>query len=115
MHREGRPSASRGPHAGLALTAMLGHVPGPPQPHFPEGLAPFIGYVATREQRPLNDRPPEEPAWAEANSDELDQFADVGEWERTHRPLVQVMAVIVSVSLVVAGLGTVLEILFSAR
>ena len=32
-----------------------------------------------------------------------------------HRPLVQVLAVIVSVSLVVAGVGTVLEILFSAR
>ena len=32
-----------------------------------------------------------------------------------HRPLVQVMAVIVSLSLVVAGLGTVLEILLSAR
>ena len=32
-----------------------------------------------------------------------------------HRPLVQVMAVIVSISLVMAGLGTVLEILLSAR
>jgi hypothetical protein len=94
---------------------MLGHVPGPPQPHFPEGLAPFIGYLATREQRPLSERAPEEAAWADADSTELDMFADVGEWERTHRPLVQVMAVIVSISLVVAGLGTVLEILFSAR
>jgi hypothetical protein len=94
---------------------MLGHVPGPSQPHFPEGLAPFIGYLATREQRPLDDRPPEEAAWADADSTELDQFADVGEWERMHRPLVQVMAVIVSISLVVAGLGTVLELLFSAR
>jgi hypothetical protein len=94
---------------------MLGHVPGPPQPHFPDGLAPFIGYLATREPRPFDDRPPEEPAWGDADDTELDQFADVGEWERTHRPLVQVMAVIVSLSLVVAGLGTVLEILFSAH
>lgn len=94
---------------------MLGHVPGPPQPHFPEGLAPFIGYAATREPRPLDDRPPEEAAWADADSTELDQFADVGEWEPMHRPLVQVMAVIVSISLVAGGVGTVFEILFSAR
>ena len=102
-------------HAGLTLFPMLGHVPGPPQPHFPEGLGPFVGYLATREPRPLGDRPPEEPAWADVESFELDQFADVGDWERMHRPLVQVMAVIVSISLVVAGVGTVLEILLSAR
>jgi len=94
---------------------MLGHVPGPPQPHFPEGLAPFIGYLATREPRPLDDRPPEEAAWADVDSTELDQFADVGEWEPMHRPLVQVMAVIVSISLVAGGVGTVFEILLSAR
>jgi hypothetical protein len=94
---------------------MLGHVPGPPQPHFPEGLAPFIGYLATREPRPLDDRAPEEAAWTDADGTELDQFADVGEWEPMHRPLVQVMAVIVSISLVVAGLGTVFEILLSAH
>ena len=45
----------------------------------------------------------------------LDQFADVGDWEPIHRPLVQVMAVIVSIALVVAGVGTVLEIVLSAR
>jgi hypothetical protein len=94
---------------------MLGHVPGPPQPHFPEGLGPFVGYLATREPRPLDDRPPAEAAWADADCTELDQFADVGEWEPMHRPLMQVMAVIVSISLVVAGVGTVLEILLSAR
>jgi hypothetical protein len=32
-----------------------------------------------------------------------------------HRPLVKVTAVIVSVSLVVAGLGTILELLLSAH
>jgi hypothetical protein len=96
---------------------MLGHVPGPPQPHFPEGLAPFVGYLATREPRPLDERVPEEAAWADGDADSLalDQFADVGDWEPMHRPLVQVMAVIVSISLVVAGVGTVLEILLSAR
>ncbi len=94
---------------------MLGHVPGPPQPHFPEGVAPFIGYLATREPRPLDERAPEEAAWADADSAELDQFADVGDWEPMHRPLMRVMAVTVSISLVVAGVGTVLEILLSAR
>jgi hypothetical protein len=94
---------------------MQGHVPVPPQPHFPEGLGPFLGYVATREPRPLDERPPEEAAWAGADGTVLDQFADVGDWEPMHRPLMQVMAVIVSLSLVVAGVGTVLEILLSAR
>jgi hypothetical protein len=32
-----------------------------------------------------------------------------------HRPLIQVMAVIVSISLVVAGVGTLLEIFLSGR
>jgi len=45
----------------------------------------------------------------------LDQFADVGDWEPIHRPLMQVIAVVVSISLVVAGAGTVLEIVLSAR
>lgn len=94
---------------------MQGHVPGPPQPHFPVGLAPFIGYVATREPRPLSDRAPGEPGWAESDDDTLDQFADVGDWEPMHRPLIQVMAVIVSISLILAGVGTVLEVLLSAR
>jgi len=94
---------------------MQGHVPGPPQPHFPEGLGPFVGYLATREPRPLDDRAPEEPAWADADGMPLDQFADVGDWQPMHRPLVQVLAVIVSISLVVAGVGTVLEILLAAR
>ena len=94
---------------------MQGHVPGPPQPHFPVGLGPFIGYVATREPRPLGDRPLEEPAWAESDDDTLDQFADVGEWEPMHHPLLKVTAVVVSISLVVAGVGTVLELLLSAH
>ena len=94
---------------------MQGHLPGPPQPHFPEGLAPFIGYIATREPRPYDDRPPEEPAWGEAEDGVLDQFADVGEWEPMHRPLFKVTAVVVSASLALAGVGTVLEVLLTAH
>jgi hypothetical protein len=94
---------------------MQGHVPVPPQPHFPEGLGPFIGYVATREPRPLDDRAPSEPGCDLVDDEALDMFADVGEWEPMHRPLVQVLAVILSLSLVVAGVGTVLELLLSSR
>jgi hypothetical protein len=78
-------------------------------------LGPFLGYLAVREARPLDDRPPEEAAWADADGTILDQFADVGDWEPMHRPLMQVMAVIVSLSLLVAGVGTVLEIMLSAH
>jgi len=96
---------------------MQGHLPGPPQPHFPEGLGPFIGYVSTREPAPLDDRPPLEPGpWVtDDEGHALDDFADVGEWEPMHRPLLQVVAVLLSVSLVVAGVGTMLEVLLSAR
>jgi hypothetical protein len=94
---------------------MQGHVPVPPQPHFPEGLGPFIGYVATREPRPLDDRAPSEPSCGEVDESRLDVFDDVGDWEPMHRPLIQVTAVIVSVSLVVAGIGTVLEVLLNSH
>jgi hypothetical protein len=94
---------------------MQGHLPGPPQPHFPVGLGAFIGYVATREPRPLDDLAPQEPGWADEEGHALDMFDDVGDWEPMHRPLVKVFAVIVSVSLLVGGVGTVLEILLSAR
>jgi hypothetical protein len=94
---------------------MHGHVPGPPQPSFPVGLGPFIGYVATREPRPLDDRPPQEPGWADEDGYELDVFDDMGEWEPMHRPMIKVLAVIVSVSLLVGGVSTVLELVLSAR
>jgi hypothetical protein len=95
---------------------MQGHLPGPPQPHFPEGLAPFIGYLATREPRPLDAPVPQEPGWA-GGEDEfgLNDFDDVGEWEPLHRPLIQVTAVVVSISLMAAAVGTVLEVLLSAH
>jgi hypothetical protein len=94
---------------------MQGHLPVPPQPHFPEGLGPFIGYLATREPRPLEERAPEEPGWADVDEFQLDEFDDVGEWEPMHRPLLKVTAVIVSVALVIAGVGTVLEMLLTSR
>jgi hypothetical protein len=94
---------------------MQGHLPGPPQPHFPNGLGPFIGYIATREPRPFGDPPPSEPGWADAPDGVLDEFDDVGDWEPMHRPLVKVTAVVLSVSLVLAGLGTVVDILLGAR
>jgi hypothetical protein len=81
---------------------MQGHLPGPPQPHFPE-------------PRPLDDRPPEEPGWADAPEGVLDVFDDVGDWAPMHRPLIKVTAVILAVCLVVAGVGTVLEVLLTAR
>ncbi len=94
---------------------MQGHVPGPPQPHFPEGLAPFIGYLATREPQPLGERAPEEPGWADVDGTVLDVFDDVGEWEPMRRPFFKVLAVVVAVSLVVGGVSTVLEVLLNAR
>lgn len=94
---------------------MHGHLPGPPQPAFPVGLAPFIGYVATREPRPLDQPAPQEPGWADAEGYELDVFDDVGDWEPMHRPLVKVVAVIVSISLLVGGVSTVLELVLAAR
>ncbi|HVT42607.1 MAG TPA: hypothetical protein VHD39_06440 [Acidimicrobiales bacterium] len=90
-------------------------MPGPPHPHFPDGLGPFIGYLATREPRPLGERPVAEPGFDEVDGCALDEFDDVGEWEPMHRPLIQAVAVIVSISLVLAGLSTVLELLVSAR
>jgi len=96
---------------------MHGHLPGSPQPHFPDGLGPFVAYVATREPRPLEDRPPEEPGpWLEdAAVGQLDDFDDLGDWEPHHRPLIRAVAVLVSAALVLGGLGTVFEVLLSAR
>lgn len=95
---------------------MHGHLPGPPaQPSFPIGLGPFIGYVATREPRPLDNPVPKEAGWADEDGYELDVFDDVGDWEPMHRPLVKVIAVIVSISLVVGGVSTVLELVLAAR
>ena len=86
-----------------------------PSPTFPRAWARSSATSRRGNRCPLDDRPPEEAAWADADGTVLDQFADVGDWEPIHRPLIQVIAVIVSISLAVAGVGTVLEIVLSAR
>jgi hypothetical protein len=95
---------------------MQGHLPGPPQPHVPLGFAPYVGYLATREPRPLEDRPPAE-AGPDAGGDypPLDLFDDLGPWEPMRRPLFKATAVVLSLSLVLAGLGTVVEVLVAGR
>jgi hypothetical protein len=95
---------------------MQGHLPGPPQPHVPYGLAPFVGYLATREPRPLDDRPPAEPGPEEGGDyPPLSFFDDVGDWEPMHRPLFKATAVVLSLSLVLAGLGTVVDLLLAGH
>jgi hypothetical protein len=87
---------------------MQGHLPTPPHPVYPVGLAPAIGYLATREPRPLEDQTPDEREWWEIDDDEE-------EWPPRHRGVVKVTAIVVSLSLLVAGLGTLFEVVFSAR
>jgi hypothetical protein len=87
---------------------MLGHVPTPPQPHFPIGLSPAIGYLATREPQPLEERTPEPREWWD-DDDEME------EWGPRHPPLVRVTAAVLSLCLLVAGIATVLEVILSSR
>jgi hypothetical protein len=88
---------------------MQGHLPVPPQPHFPTGLAPVIGYLATREPQPLEDVTPVQPEWWEIDDE------DTQEWPR-HRPaIMKVTAIVVSIALLLAGLGTVVDIVLSAH
>jgi hypothetical protein len=87
---------------------MQGHVPTPPQPHVPIGLAPIIGYGATREPQPLEERVPVEPDWLDA--DLYDE-----EWGPRRSRVFKVTAVVVSVSLVAAALGTLLELVLAAH
>jgi hypothetical protein len=94
---------------------MQGRLPGPPQPHFPEGLAPFIGYIATREPQPVREREREEPGWADADGTALDVFDDVGEWDPIRPRFFKAVMVIIAISLVIGGVGTVLEVLLNAR
>jgi hypothetical protein len=88
---------------------MQGHLPVPPQPHVPIGLAPVIGYMATREPQPLEERDPVEPEWWEM--DNLDEE----EWVPGRQKVMKVTAIILSASLLLAGVGTVLEIVLSAH
>jgi hypothetical protein len=88
---------------------MQGHLPTPPGPHFPVGMSPLIGYVATREPSPLEARDPEPREWWEEDDEDFD------EWGPRHPRVVRVTAAMLSLCLVVAGLGTVLEMVLSAR
>jgi hypothetical protein len=64
--------------------------------------------MATRDPQPLADRQPVEPEW-------WDDETYGEEWHSGHSPVIKVTAVVLSVSLIVAGLGTVLELVLSAR
>lgn len=86
---------------------MQGHLPTPPGPHIPIGLSPLIGYVATRERQPLEERTPEPLPWWEED--------EVEEWGPRHPPMVRVTALILSMCLIVAGLSTVLDVLLSSH
>jgi hypothetical protein len=87
---------------------MQGHVPVPPQPHFPDGLAPVIGYIATREPQPLEGRVPAAREWWEIDDEEE-------EWPARHTKVIRITAIVVSVSLLAAGLGTVLEVVLGGH
>lgn len=89
------------------LVSMQGHLPVPPQPHVPTGLAPVIGYIATREPRPLEEREPVEREWWETD--------DEGEWPSRRPRVIRVTAIVVSLSLLVAGLGSLLGAVLTAR
>jgi hypothetical protein len=88
---------------------MQGHLPTPPQPHVPIGLAPVIGYMATREPQPLEERDPAQLEWWEV--DDMDDE----EWVPRRQPAMKITAIILSASLLLAGVGTVLEIVLSAH
>ncbi len=86
---------------------MQGHIPVPPQPHVPLGISPVIGYLATREPQPLEDRTPEPREWWDDDEEE--------EWGPRHSALVKVTAAVLSVCLLVAGVATVLEVILTSR
>ncbi len=85
---------------------MQGHVPVPPQPHEPIGIAPVLGYLATREPQPLEGRDPVQPDW-------LDEDLYDEEWGPRHSRLIRVTALVLSISLVIAGLSTVLDLILA--
>jgi hypothetical protein len=87
---------------------MQGHLPGPPPPHEPFGGVPLTGYLAMRQQQPLEDRVPEVPDWLDA--DVYDQ-----PWGPGHSRFVKVTAIVVAVAMVVAGMSTVLEMIFTSH
>jgi hypothetical protein len=87
---------------------MQGHLPTPPQPPLPDGLAPILGYIAMREPRPLDARAPVEREWWEINDEEE-------EWTPRHSRVIKATAIVVSLSLLLAGVGTVLDLVLSSH
>ena len=49
---------------------MQGHLPVPPQPHIPDGIAPLLGYMSMRQRQPLEELSPVEREWWELDEDE---------------------------------------------
>jgi hypothetical protein len=87
---------------------MHGHAPGQPAPHPPDGLGPIIGYQSTREPGPLEDRPAASLEWWETVDDTEPR-------RRGYPPVVRITAAVLSLCLVVAGVGTVLDIILASR
>jgi hypothetical protein len=88
---------------------MQGHLPVPPRAPVPVGLAPIIGYLATREPQPLEERTPVAREWWEDDDDQDE------EWPSHHPRVIKVTAIVLSISLILAGAGTVLEVVLSAH
>jgi hypothetical protein len=65
-----------------------------------------LGYLATREPQPLEARDPVAPDW-------LDEDLYEEEWGPRHSRLIRVTALVLSVSLVIAGLSTVLDLILA--
>jgi hypothetical protein len=87
---------------------MHGPVPAPPPPHVPVGLSPIIGYVATREPEPLAEGASEAPEWWDE-----DDYAEP--WGTGHPPVVKLTTAVLALCLIVAGVGTLLEIILASR
>ena len=79
--------------AGVTWEAMQGHLPGPPQPHFPEawGRSSATWPPASPDRSTIGRR--RGAGWADVDGRLLDEFDDVGDWEPMHRPVIQVTAV----------------------
>lgn len=90
-----------------SLHPMQGHLPVPPQPHLPVGLSPVIGFIATCERQPLEEQAPAEREWWEIDGDE--------EWPSRQPRVIRVTAIVVSISLLVAGVGTILGAVLAAH
>jgi hypothetical protein len=65
--------------------------------------------MATREPQPLESMAPVEREWWEIDDEEDDV------WPSRRQTVIKVTAILVSISLLLAGIGTVLEVVLSAR